>query len=701
MKAVKSCILTAVLAGVAVFANDASPVRKVITLLQDLKAKIEEDEGLDTKAYEAYMCWCDKVDEAKTASIAKAKTTIADLAASIKSLTFDKEKYEQELEQNEKDTKDTQDEKDEEQQTFDTAETSYFQQEAEMNEVLGSITKARGLLGAKDLLGLLQEDDSPVLLAFKDVIKALPVTAQLPQKSLELLSQATSSTSWQAPSMADSMIGILDSLKQTYGEEDAKMLKDYKEVKAKHVEDQRIFQEQLDQLAKDKATLSSNLAKTKQDLADDKTMKAATERQLKEDEDFLANTTKSKSKRQEDFTARQSERQKELDGVNTALGTLTDEKARELAARSIKTVAFLQVSSHSDGQLAVKTLQEQAAKIKSVRLATLAKEVKRALPDGFKDTGGGIMGSMDTMINELKAEQQSDEDKKVHCVSEYQAIDKEVNKLTFLVQKNEATISTLNDKIDSKTEQSNAASFEIGENEKEIAKITEIRADEKAVYDKEKKDDESAIELLKLTHSQLAKFYEGSLVQLKQDPKEMLKGEDLSQENKDLARQEQGYTLSDKNSNKGAADMILALIDRIVSNLEDEVSTATKEENDNIADFDAQKKSLEDDNADLREKRVDLASMMANHRKDINDEEDKKTTSNGGIDDKNKYKGSIQDECDFIISKYNERFDKRQAEIAGINTAKDFLYHSGVFGEPKAESFFQTASRRFLGIKRH
>jgi len=698
MKAVKSCAFAAFLAGVAVLANDASPVRKVITMLEDLHAKIEEDEGLDTKAYEKYMCWCDNVEKAKTASIEEGGKTIEDLAAEIGTLENLQEATEEKLDQNARDTADTEAAKKDEQEAYDLAENSYFRQEAGMREALASMEKARGLLGATDLMGLLQTDNSPVLLALKDVVKSMPMATRLPQKSLELLSQATSSTSLQEPSMAESVIGILNELKESYTTEDQTMLEDHTKEKDTHLKAQANFKEQLDLLAHDKAKLSAELAKCKKDLSDAKTLKAATERQKKEDEDFLAEAMSSKEKRQADFTARQSERQKELDGVNKALETLTDEKARELTSRSIKTVAFLQLSStSSDAERAVSALQEQAAKTNSFRLAALAKQVKKALPEGAKDKGAEIISSMDTMITELKTEQASDDDKKAHCTQEYQEINKEVNKLTFLVQKKEAAIKSLNDKIDHKTELTDAASFKIGENEKELEKLAEIRQGEEDVYKKEKADDEAAIELLTLTRSQLAKFYEGSFVQLKQDPKEMLKGEDLSQENKDLARQEEGYTLSDKNSNKGAADMILAMIDHIVGNLKDEIADATKEEEDATADYEAQKAALEKDNEDLDAQKVDLASEMTKHRTDIDDEEGDKDDNNGGIAAKQEYKSSIQGECDFIISKHQERYDKRQAEISGINQAKDFLYHSGVFGTP---SFFQTA-RQFLAVRHH
>merc|ERR1719482_2231119 len=60
-----------------------SPVRRVITLLEEMKAQVEKEGEEDTAAYEKYACWCKTNDREKTAAIETAEKRIEDLTAAI------------------------------------------------------------------------------------------------------------------------------------------------------------------------------------------------------------------------------------------------------------------------------------------------------------------------------------------------------------------------------------------------------------------------------------------------------------------------------------------------------------------------------------------------------------------------------------------------------------------------------------------
>jgi hypothetical protein len=58
-------------------------VRKVVTLLQDMKTQLEKEKADDEAVYELLMCWCKTNGDEKSKSVATAEATIADLKASI------------------------------------------------------------------------------------------------------------------------------------------------------------------------------------------------------------------------------------------------------------------------------------------------------------------------------------------------------------------------------------------------------------------------------------------------------------------------------------------------------------------------------------------------------------------------------------------------------------------------------------------
>merc|ERR1719230_1872289 len=72
----------ALLAAVTASASDApSPIRKVVTLIEEMKATVEKEAKDDLKAYDEYKCWCDTNGAEKKDAIEYATEEIASLEA--------------------------------------------------------------------------------------------------------------------------------------------------------------------------------------------------------------------------------------------------------------------------------------------------------------------------------------------------------------------------------------------------------------------------------------------------------------------------------------------------------------------------------------------------------------------------------------------------------------------------------------------
>merc|ERR1719238_408251 len=70
-----------------VLSTAASPVQKVIELLDDLKGKVEADLANEEKLMEEYTSWCDEEANEKEDAITSSKRTIKDLKATIEDAT--------------------------------------------------------------------------------------------------------------------------------------------------------------------------------------------------------------------------------------------------------------------------------------------------------------------------------------------------------------------------------------------------------------------------------------------------------------------------------------------------------------------------------------------------------------------------------------------------------------------------------------
>merc|ERR1719393_428921 len=68
-------------------AKPPSPIRRVVTLIEDMKTQVEKEAEEDKEAYDKYACWCQTNDAEKTAAIANAEKRIEELTAVSSSMS--------------------------------------------------------------------------------------------------------------------------------------------------------------------------------------------------------------------------------------------------------------------------------------------------------------------------------------------------------------------------------------------------------------------------------------------------------------------------------------------------------------------------------------------------------------------------------------------------------------------------------------
>merc|ERR1719436_520969 len=74
-----------------------NPIRKVVTLLQDMQTKVTAEGKKEEALYKKFMCYCKTSGETLAASIAAAKAKIESIGAEIKAASAKKKQTEQDL----------------------------------------------------------------------------------------------------------------------------------------------------------------------------------------------------------------------------------------------------------------------------------------------------------------------------------------------------------------------------------------------------------------------------------------------------------------------------------------------------------------------------------------------------------------------------------------------------------------------------
>merc|ERR1719247_2475951 len=188
----------------------------------------------------------------------------------------------------------------------------------------------------------------------------------------------------------------------------------------------------------EKAEAETNLAQTQQTYDD-------TTAQMEADIAFFDATVKACKDKSAEWTERKAMREEELEGIDKALEILNSDEDRELFAKAIKPgmeTSFLQISSDESTSAtsnAYKALKKAATESHSMRLASLAASVRMAKAGHFD----GVMEAIDEVMATLKAEGQSDIDKRDQCKEDYQSIASKSADMKWQIKNDVAKINKL------------------------------------------------------------------------------------------------------------------------------------------------------------------------------------------------------------------------------------------------------------------
>merc|ERR1719356_1638619 len=259
--------------------------------------------------------------------------------------------------------------------------------------------------------------------------------------------------------------------------------------------------------------LQVELVEMKEDLDD-------TGKGLLEDKKFLADLSKNcaaKSKEHEENVKLRSE---ELVALADTIKVLNDDDALELFKKTLPSASasFMQV------QVTMTDQRRQAMAILRARGNNPQLNFIALALQGKKVDFGKVLKMIDEMVVTLKAEQQSDDDKKEYCEAQFDTSDDKKKSLERSVANLEKAIEKGKEGIKALTEEIKALSDGIVALDKSVAEATEQRKEENADFTELMANDAAAKELLGFAKNRLNKFYNPKLY--KAPPKRELSEED-------------------------------------------------------------------------------------------------------------------------------------------------------------------------------
>merc|ERR1719163_1120276 len=182
MKCAILAVLVASLGSAPAWASASTPMSRVVSLLTELRARIESDGKSEQKSYDKFACWCEATLGRKAADISSAKEKIDELQNLIYKLKGDLGTHGAEIKQLEKDIAANLESQREATEVRNKENEEYQQERTESEQCIGALEAAISVLtGAGSKKGFLETLQEAQLLSvvagMRGVLKA-PVVKQ-------------------------------------------------------------------------------------------------------------------------------------------------------------------------------------------------------------------------------------------------------------------------------------------------------------------------------------------------------------------------------------------------------------------------------------------------------------------------------------------------------------------------------------------
>jgi hypothetical protein len=659
----------------------ANPVRKVVSMLQSMQKKVEAEGEKEEELYKKFSCYCKTGASDLSASIAAAGTKGTQLVSDVKAA-------EEQLAQVKQGLKDAQAERAEAKTAIATATAlrekeaaAFAATKAELESYISAIKQAVAAL-TKGMAGGFLQTSSASLLRKIVLTKGDAIQDDDREALLSFLSAKQGSS--YVP-VSGEVTGILkdmgDSFSKSLGEAkdtEANAIKDFEAVVAAKAKEIDALTQSVEAKTTKTGALGMSIVQMKNDASD-------TETALLEDQKLLAELESGCSTKDKEYEERVKTRNEELAALAETIKILNDDDALELFKKTLPapSASLMQVATTTAGQRSRAAALVRQAQDRSggdrARLGFLVMAL-RGQKVGFET----VIKMIDDMVALLKKEQTDDANKKEYCGVQFDSTDDKKKSLTRKVSDLQAAVSSAEEGISKAKDEIAALEASIEALDKSVAEATALRKGQSEEYKALMASDGAAKELLLFAKNKLNKFYNPKLY----NPPAQVELSAQGAIERDMAGAAALVQVSERRSAAVAPPPetwdaytkkteesagVIAMIDLLIKDLDQEMTQAETEEKDSQADYD---KTI----ADAKDKRMtdskaltSKAAEKADLESDLLATKDDSVSTAKELMATEKYLAQLHGECDWLIQYYDAREEARSGEIDALGKAKAVL----------------------------
>jgi len=674
----------------------SNPIRKVVTMLQDMQKKVTEEGKREEDLYHKFMCFCKTSGGDLDASIEAAKEKIESASAELQAKIERKAQTEADLKEHEASRAEAE-------ETMATAmalrekEAGEFAKlKAELETNIAAVGKAVAAIETGAGGAFLQTSAASLVRSFAMERAELPDATR--QELLSFLSG--SQGEGYAPQSGD-ITGILKQL----GDEMTKNLGDatetedtaianYEALMSAKKKEVGTLQAQIEVEMERIGRLGMEIAEFGNDIEDTQEALAADEKFKSE----LETSCKTKTGEWEEIKKTRSE---ELLALSETITVLNDDDALELFKKTLpgasSSLMQVQVTVASQKARALALIHAAAKKSKrpELDLISLALQGKTA---GFEK----VITMVDEMVVNLKKEQEGDDSKKEYCDAQFDESEDKQKQQEQSIADSDKAIEQMEGLLETLAAEIKALQDGIKALDKSVTEATEQRKEENEEFKALMAADSMAKEVLGWAKNRLNKFYNPKLYTA--PPKRELSEEESitvnmggtlaptpapagiagtgigafvqirahSQSNK-VAPPPPPETFGPYTKKGGETNGVIAMIDLLVKDLDKEMQEAEVSEKDAQSDYE----TMMEDAGNKRAADIMLLTEKEGTKADTEEaletEKGKKAETSKELMGTMKYISGLHGECDWLLKYFEARKEARTSEIDSLTNAKAVL----------------------------
>merc|ERR1719191_2162690 len=339
-----------------------NPIRKVVTMLQDMQKSVEEEGEKEEELFDKFMCYCQNGEGALEASISQGKASIEALSSAVEKGTAEKSQLEQDITQHKADREEAEKVIKESTAMREKDAAEFAATSGDMKSNIQSMGGALAALKKGLSAALLQTGVGSVL---RNIVRTSPLVREGERGVLMSFLESGEDTEGGS----DQIIGIVEQMKET-------MEADLKEAEKKEAESKSSFEtlmtsktSEIGAAGKAIETKTARVGTVAVEIVQNTADLQSTEKSVAENIDFKANLAKTCATKQKEWDERQKTRQEEIEAISDTIEMLNSDDALELfkktlpsaASSLIQTAATIQTSATTRSQMRrARTLVEKA-----------------------------------------------------------------------------------------------------------------------------------------------------------------------------------------------------------------------------------------------------------------------------------------------------------------------------------------------------